>query len=88
MNMMQPSVKLKIMLVILFVSRWADRFFPIKIFIDFLSKKSNSWMKTSSTILYRLNAIKVRPRIMPNKIEKNIDNIRPRFNEITAVGST
>lgn len=40
--MMQPSVKLKIMLVILFVSRWADRFFPIKIFIDFLSKKSNS----------------------------------------------
>lgn len=85
---MQPKVRLKIMLVILLVSRWAVRFFTIRIFIDFLSKKSKVVMKSCSTILYKLNAIRVKPRIIPSKIKKNIESIKPKSNEITAAGST
>lgn len=68
--------------------RWADKFFMTRIFIEVCSKNSTVYTISVSINLYKLNEIKVKPKIIPTKIKKNISRSRPRLNVMIERGNT
>lgn len=72
------------MAVNLFDYLCADKFFTISNYIDFFSKIRKTLTRISSTIFYKFVAIKVRPNIIPKRMNKNISRIRARLILITA----
>lgn len=67
--------------------RWADKFLPIRIFIDFLSKISKVLTIEISMILCRLSEMSDHPKIIPTSKIKKISKRRPRFSVRIESGS-
>jgi len=55
-------------------------------FIDFFSKNKNTYVKTISKNLYRLNAKRLKPHNMPTRIKKKIFKIKLKLKLSMAKG--
>lgn len=78
---MKPSAREKIILVILFLSLCAVRFFNTSCFMLYFSKQSNTWVRVTSNKRCRLNERSVSPKSIPNKIMKKMRKISLKFIE-------
>jgi hypothetical protein len=84
---MNPNPKEYTIAVILLRSRLATRFLRTNVRSDFYSKKRKRYVKAVSILRWNFNASTVSPKIMPNRMNKNICMIMLRLKESKLNGS-
>ena len=86
--MIKPRPKEYKIAVILFLSRLATKFLITIVLIAFFSKKRNRCVNAVSIVLYYFSAIILKPKMIPNRINKKIFMIIPKLNESKLRGRT